>query len=46
MTTWLRVSCRSREEELARLSQASEPEDPYPYRFLNLYGSRDPNPIV
>ena len=32
------------EEELARLSQASEPNDPYPYRFLKLYGSRDPNP--
>jgi aryl-alcohol dehydrogenase-like predicted oxidoreductase len=31
------------EEELARLSQASEPDDPYPYRFLKLYGSRDPN---
>ena len=34
------------EEELARLSQASEPDDPYPYRFLKLYGSRDPNPEV
>jgi len=32
------------EEELASLSQASEPDDPYPYRFLDLYGSRDPNP--
>jgi aryl-alcohol dehydrogenase-like predicted oxidoreductase len=32
------------EEELARLSQASEPDDPYPYRFLKLYGSRDPTP--
>ncbi len=32
------------EEELARLSKASEPDDPYPYRFLELYGSRDPNP--
>jgi len=32
------------EEELARLSQASEPDDPYPYRFLKLYGTRDPNP--
>jgi aryl-alcohol dehydrogenase-like predicted oxidoreductase len=34
------------EEELARLSQASQPDDPYPYRFLHLYGSRDPNPDV
>ena len=34
------------EEELARLSQASEPDDPYPYRFLKLYGSRDPTPEV
>ncbi len=32
------------EEELVRLSQASEPDEPYPYRFLKLYGSRDPNP--
>jgi aryl-alcohol dehydrogenase-like predicted oxidoreductase len=32
------------EEERARLSQASEPDDPYPYRFLKLYGSRDPTP--
>jgi aryl-alcohol dehydrogenase-like predicted oxidoreductase len=32
------------EEELARLSRASEPDEPYPYRFLKLYGSRDPNP--
>jgi aryl-alcohol dehydrogenase-like predicted oxidoreductase len=32
------------EEELARLSHASEPDDPYPYRFLKLYASRDPNP--
>jgi len=31
-------------EEIAGLSQASEPDDPYPYRFLKLYGSRDPNP--
>jgi aryl-alcohol dehydrogenase-like predicted oxidoreductase len=30
--------------DLARLSQASEPDDPYPYRFLKLYGSRDPAP--
>jgi aryl-alcohol dehydrogenase-like predicted oxidoreductase len=34
------------EEELTRLSQASEPDDPYPYRFLRLYGSRDPAPEV
>jgi aryl-alcohol dehydrogenase-like predicted oxidoreductase len=32
------------EEDRARLSQASEPDDPYPYRFLKLYGSRDPTP--
>ena len=32
------------EDELARLSTASEPEDPYPYRFLKLYGAREPNP--
>ena len=32
------------EEELARLSRASEPDDPYPYRFLKLYGSRDLKP--
>ena len=31
-------------EELVRLSQASEPDEPYPYRFLKLYGSRDPIP--
>jgi aryl-alcohol dehydrogenase-like predicted oxidoreductase len=31
------------QEECSRLSQASEPDDPYPYRFLKLYGSRDPN---
>lgn len=31
-------------EEVSRLSSASEPEDPYPYRFLKLYGSRDSNP--
>jgi aryl-alcohol dehydrogenase-like predicted oxidoreductase len=34
------------EEELARLSLASEPDDPYPYRFLRLYGSRDRTPEV
>jgi len=32
------------QDELARLSLASEPDNPYPYRFLKLYGSRDPNP--
>jgi len=32
------------EKELAHLSQASEPDDPYPYRFLKLYAARDPNP--
>jgi aryl-alcohol dehydrogenase-like predicted oxidoreductase len=31
-------------EELERLGQASSPAEPYPYRFLKLYGSRDPNP--
>ena len=34
------------DEELARLSRVSEPDHPYPYRFLNLYASRDPNPKV
>lgn len=29
------------DEELARLSKVSEPDEPYPYRFLKLYGSRD-----
>jgi aryl-alcohol dehydrogenase-like predicted oxidoreductase len=32
------------EEELGRLGQASEPDEPYPYRFLKLWGTRDPNP--
>jgi aryl-alcohol dehydrogenase-like predicted oxidoreductase len=32
------------EEELSRLGHISEPDDPYPYRFLKLYGSRDHNP--
>jgi aryl-alcohol dehydrogenase-like predicted oxidoreductase len=32
------------DEELERLSQVSSPAEPYPYRFLKLYGSRDPNP--
>lgn len=33
-------------EELSRLSQASGPDAPYPYRFLKLYGSRNPTPEV
>jgi aryl-alcohol dehydrogenase-like predicted oxidoreductase len=32
------------EEELGRLGNISEPDDPYPYRFLKLYASRDPSP--
>jgi aryl-alcohol dehydrogenase-like predicted oxidoreductase len=32
------------DEELERLNQVSKPEAPYPYRFLELYGYRDPNP--
>lgn len=32
------------EEDLLRLTQASEPDEPYPYRFLRLYGSRESNP--
>jgi aryl-alcohol dehydrogenase-like predicted oxidoreductase len=32
------------EAELDRLSQASEPDSPYPYGFLKLWGTRDPNP--
>jgi aryl-alcohol dehydrogenase-like predicted oxidoreductase len=32
------------DSELARLSEAGQPEDPYPYRFLRLYSSRDPKP--
>lgn len=31
-------------EELERLDQASKPEEPYPYRFIELYGARDTNP--
>jgi aryl-alcohol dehydrogenase-like predicted oxidoreductase len=31
-------------EELMLLNRASAPDEPYPYRFLKLYGSRDPNP--
>jgi aryl-alcohol dehydrogenase-like predicted oxidoreductase len=34
------------EGDLASLSEASKPDDPYPYRFLKLYGSRDPSPEV
>lgn len=34
------------DEEVVHLGQASEPDDPYPYRFLRLYGSRDPSPEV
>jgi aryl-alcohol dehydrogenase-like predicted oxidoreductase len=34
------------EEELARLGKVSEPDDPYPYRFLKLYGTRDPTSEV
>jgi aryl-alcohol dehydrogenase-like predicted oxidoreductase len=34
------------DQELERLGQVSRPEAPYPYRFLELYGSRDPNPEV
>jgi aryl-alcohol dehydrogenase-like predicted oxidoreductase len=32
------------EQELERLSQISKPEERYPYRFIELYASRDPNP--
>jgi len=32
------------DQELERLDQVSKPDDPYPYRFIELYGSRDPNP--
>jgi aryl-alcohol dehydrogenase-like predicted oxidoreductase len=31
-------------EELERLDRVSQPDEPYPYRFLKLYGSRDPYP--
>lgn len=31
-------------EEFERLNHASKPEEPYPYRFIELYGSRDANP--
>jgi aryl-alcohol dehydrogenase-like predicted oxidoreductase len=33
-------------EELERLDHSSKPADPYPYRFIELYGSRDPNPEI
>ena len=33
-------------EELERLDQVSQPDKPYPYRFIELYGSRDPYPEV
>jgi aryl-alcohol dehydrogenase-like predicted oxidoreductase len=32
------------EDELASLSHVSEPDEPYPYRFLKLYGSREAGP--
>jgi len=32
------------EEELERLDQVSQPEERYPYRFIEIYGARDPNP--
>ena len=32
------------QEESIRLNEVSEPDEPYPYRFLRLYGGRDPNP--
>jgi aryl-alcohol dehydrogenase-like predicted oxidoreductase len=32
------------DDELARMSKASAPDEPYPYRFLKLYGSRDHKP--
>lgn len=31
-------------EELGRLDQVSKPEARYPYRFIEQYGSREPNP--
>ena len=34
------------DQELERLDQVSRPDEPYPYRFIKLYGSRDPNPEV
>lgn len=32
------------DQELERLEQVSRPEDPYPYRFIAHYGTRDLNP--
>ena len=32
------------EDELERLDQVSKPEEHYPYRFIEHYGVRDPNP--
>jgi aryl-alcohol dehydrogenase-like predicted oxidoreductase len=32
------------DQELGCLDRLSKPEEPYPYRFIELYGSRDPNP--
>lgn len=32
------------EDELERLDKVSKPEERYPYRFIELYGSREPNP--
>jgi aryl-alcohol dehydrogenase-like predicted oxidoreductase len=34
------------DQELARLDRVSKPAEPYPYRFIELYGSRDPNPEI
>jgi aryl-alcohol dehydrogenase-like predicted oxidoreductase len=31
-------------EEVTRLNEVSTPDEPYPYRFLRLYGSRDLTP--
>lgn len=32
------------DEQLNHLDEASKPEEPYPYRFIKVYGSRKPNP--
>jgi aryl-alcohol dehydrogenase-like predicted oxidoreductase len=32
------------EKELERLEQVSKPEERYPYRFIEQYGARNPNP--
>lgn len=34
------------EQELAHLDEVSRPEEPYPYRFIEHYGARDPNPEI